>query len=228
MQQRRASSRTGRARTLRPGAAGDGRGAAGSGRSRWRDLSIAATRPAGRSGGASRQRSLPRTTTPSHRRVERGPDCRPTSSQRGTSSYTWDGPSTASPQCGSCGASREVRATPPHSQRVFMQQRPSHRRVERGPGCRPANSQRGTSSYTWDEPSTSSLQCRACGDEKGGPNRPIRRRSFMQQRPRRRPGWALPSWTVPSQASAPVQHSGLQADWQATSGPATLSGIVPR
>ena len=33
----------------------------------------------------------------SHRRVERGPDCRPPSSQRGTSSYTWDEPSTASP-----------------------------------------------------------------------------------------------------------------------------------
>ena len=53
-------------------------------------------RPAGRSGGASRQRSLPRTPTPSHRRGERGPDCRPASSQRGTSSYTWDGPSTSS------------------------------------------------------------------------------------------------------------------------------------
>ena len=34
-----------------------------------------------RSGLASRQRSLPRTTTPSHRRGERGPDCRPASSQ---------------------------------------------------------------------------------------------------------------------------------------------------
>ena len=49
---------------------------------------------------------------------------------------------------------------------------PSHRCGERGPGCRPANSQRGTSSYTWDEPSTASLQCGSCGDEKGGPNRP--------------------------------------------------------
>ena len=39
-------------------------------------------------GGASRQRSLPRTTTPSHRRVERAPDYRPASSQRGTSSRT--------------------------------------------------------------------------------------------------------------------------------------------
>ena len=72
------------------------RGAAGSGRSRWRDPSTAAARPAGRSGGASRKRSLPRTTTPSHRRVEQGPDCRPASSQRGTSPYTWDGPSTSS------------------------------------------------------------------------------------------------------------------------------------
>ena len=52
---------------------------------------------AGRSGGASRPRSLPRTTTTSHRRVERWPGCRPASSQRGTSSYTWDEPSTASP-----------------------------------------------------------------------------------------------------------------------------------
>ena len=42
------------------------RGAAGSGRSRWRDPSSAAAHPAGRSGGASRQRPLPRTTTPSH------------------------------------------------------------------------------------------------------------------------------------------------------------------
>ena len=79
------------------GVAGDGRGAAGSRRSRWQDPSTAAAHPAGRSGGASRQRLLPRTTTPSHRRVERGPDCRPASSQRGTSSYTWDGPSTSSP-----------------------------------------------------------------------------------------------------------------------------------
>ena len=63
------SSRTGRAGTLRLGAAGDGRGAAGSGRSRWRDPSTAAAHSAGRSGGASRPRSLPRTTTPSHRRV---------------------------------------------------------------------------------------------------------------------------------------------------------------
>ena len=63
---RGASSRTGRAGTLRPGAAGDGRGAAGSGRSRWRDPSSAAARPAGHSGRASRQRSLPRTPTPSH------------------------------------------------------------------------------------------------------------------------------------------------------------------
>ena len=81
----------------------DGRGAAGSGRSRWRDPSTAAAHPAGRSGWPSRQRSLPRTTTPSHRRVERGPGYRPASSQRGTSSYTWDEPSTASLQCGSCG-----------------------------------------------------------------------------------------------------------------------------
>ena len=87
---RGASSRTGRAGTLRPGAAGDGRGAAGSGRSRWRDPSTAAARPAGRSGGVSRQRSPPRTTTPSHRRVEQGPDCRPASSQRGTSPYGMD------------------------------------------------------------------------------------------------------------------------------------------
>ena len=34
---------------------GDGRGAAGSGRSRWRDPSTGAAHPAGRSGGASRQ-----------------------------------------------------------------------------------------------------------------------------------------------------------------------------
>ena len=101
----------------------DDRGAAGSGRSRWRDPSSAAARRGGRSGGASRQRSLPRTTTMSHRHVERGPD------------------------------------------------------------CRSASSPRGTSSYTWDEPSTASLQCDSCGDEKGGPNRPTRRRSFMQQRP---------------------------------------------
>ena len=120
---RGASSRTERAGTLRLGAAGDGRGAAGSGRSRWRDPSSAAAHPACRSGGASRQRPLPRTTTPSHRRGERGPDCRPPNSQRGTSSYTWDGPSTASLQCGSCGGSREVRATPPHPHRAFMQQR---------------------------------------------------------------------------------------------------------
>ena len=66
---RGASSRTARAGTLRPGAAGDGRGAAGSGRSRWRGPSSAAARPAGHSGRASRQRSPPRTTIPSHRHV---------------------------------------------------------------------------------------------------------------------------------------------------------------
>ena len=66
------------------------------GRSRWRDPSSAAAHPAGRSGGASRQRSPPRTTTPSHRRVERGLGYRPASSPRGTSSCTWDGPSTSS------------------------------------------------------------------------------------------------------------------------------------
>ena len=92
---RGASSRTGHTGTLRPGAAGDGRQAAGSGRFRWRDPSTAAAHPAGRSGGASRQRSLPRTTTPSHRRGERGSGYRPASSQRGTSSSTWDGPSTS-------------------------------------------------------------------------------------------------------------------------------------
>ena len=31
-------------------------------------------------------------------------------------------------------------------------------------------------------PDPASLQCGSCGDEKGGPNRPTRRRSFMQQR----------------------------------------------
>ena len=45
----------------------------------------------------------------------------------------------------------------PGSDRFRGQTTPSHRRGERGPDCRPANSQRGTSSYTWDEPSTSSL-----------------------------------------------------------------------
>ena len=65
--------------------------AAGSERSRWRDPSSAAAHPAGRSGWPSRQRSLPRTPTPSHRRGERGPGCRPASSPRDISSCTWDG-----------------------------------------------------------------------------------------------------------------------------------------
>ena len=34
--------------------------------------------------------------------------------KRSTSSYTGDEPSTSSLQCGSCGGSREVRATPPY------------------------------------------------------------------------------------------------------------------
>ena len=55
LRSRGASSRTGRAGTLWPGAAGDGRGVAGSERSRWRDPSSAAAHPAGRFGGASRQ-----------------------------------------------------------------------------------------------------------------------------------------------------------------------------
>ena len=85
-----------------------------------RDPSTAAARPAGRSGGGvSRRRSSPRTTTPSHRHVERGPGCRPASSPRDISSCMWDGPSTASLSCGSCGGSREVQATPPHPRRVF-------------------------------------------------------------------------------------------------------------
>ena len=100
--------------TISARAAEEGRGAAGSGRSRWRDPGTAAAHPAGRSGGASRQRSLPRTTTPSHRRGERGPGCRPANSPRGTSSYTWDEPSTSSLQCASCGGSPERRAKPPH------------------------------------------------------------------------------------------------------------------
>ncbi len=66
----------------------------------------AAAHPACRSGGPSRQRSLPLTTTPSHRRGERGPDCRPASSPRGTASYTGGEPSTASLQCGSCGGEK--------------------------------------------------------------------------------------------------------------------------
>ena len=57
-------------------------GVAGSWRSRWRDPSTAAGRPAGRSGGAARQRSPPMSTTPPHRRVERGRGYRPASSQR--------------------------------------------------------------------------------------------------------------------------------------------------
>ena len=72
-----------------------------------------------------------------------------------------------------------------------------HRRGERGTGYRPASSQRGTASYTWDEPSTASLQCDSCGGEKGGPNRTTHRRTFIQQRPaggarhpRRGPGCA--------------------------------------
>ena len=46
-------------------------------------------------------------------------------------------PSTASRSCGSCGGSREVRAKPPHPERVFMQQRRSaRRRAERSyPPC---------------------------------------------------------------------------------------------
>ena len=53
--------------------------------------------PAGRSGRASRQRSRPRTNhTVTSAASNEGPGCRPPSSQRDTSSYTWDEPSTAS------------------------------------------------------------------------------------------------------------------------------------
>ena len=86
---------------------------------------------------------------------------------------------------------------------------PSHPRVERGTGCRPANSQRGTSSFTWDEPSTSSLQCGSCEDDKGGPNRSTRRRSLSSS-----PGGLLPRGPhqnrtrrfPPSGSSADVAH----------------------
>ena len=85
----------------------------------------------------------------------------------------------------------------------------SHRHVERGPDCRSASSQRGTSSYPWDEPSTASLQCDSCGDEKGGPNRPTRRRSLSSS-----PGGLLPRGPhqnrtrrfPPSGSSADVAH----------------------
>ena len=42
----------------------------------------------------------------------------------GLQSYTWDGPSTSSPSCGSCCGSREVPAKPAHPRRVFRPQRP--------------------------------------------------------------------------------------------------------
>ena len=121
-----------------------GGGVAGSWRFRWQDPSTAAAHPAGRSGGASRQRSRPRTTTPSHRRGERGPGCRPANSQRGTSSYTWDEPSTASLQCGSCGR-REGRAKPPHPQKVFHATTPLVDRTATG-ATRPWRRQRATAS----------------------------------------------------------------------------------
>ena len=72
------------------------------------------TAPAGRPGSAR----FPRTPTMSHRHVERGPDCRSASSPRGTSSSTWDEPSTASLQGGSCGDEKGG-AKPPHPQKVF-------------------------------------------------------------------------------------------------------------
>ena len=74
----------------------------------------------------------------------------------------------------------------------------SHRRSERGPGCRPANSQRGTSSYTWDEPSTSSLQCGSCGDDEGRA-KPPHPQIFRQQCPAWRRG---PDTPVPSALAA--------------------------
>ena len=110
----------------RPGAAGDGRGVAGPGRSRWRDPSSAAARPAGRSGWPSRQRSLPRTTTPSHRRVERGPDYRPANSQRGTSSYrpTRISRSAPSPKIPSRRCASWPRLTRPTRKRLRQHRRP--------------------------------------------------------------------------------------------------------
>ena len=61
----------------------------------------------------------------------------------------------------------------------------------------------------WDEPSTASLQCDSCGDEKGGPNRPTRRRSLSSS-----PGGLLPRGPhqnrtrrfPPSGSSADVAH----------------------
>ena len=89
----------------------------------------------------------------------------------------------------------------------------SHRRVERGPDCRSASSPRGTSSYTWDEPSTASLQCGSCGDEKGGPNLPTRRRSFSSS-----PGGSLPrgphqirTWRFPPSGSSADVARGSRA-----------------
>ena len=89
----------------------------------------------------------------------------------------------------------------------------SHRHVERGPDCRSASSPRGTSSYTWDEPSTASLPCDSCGDEKGGPNRPTRRRSFSSS-----PGGSLPrgphqirTWRFPPSGSSADVARGSRA-----------------
>ena len=143
-----------------------GRGVAGSERSRWRDPSTAAARPAGRFGGVSRRRSPSRTRTPSHRHVERGPGCRPASSPRDISSCMWDGPSTSSLSCGSCGGSREVQATPPHPRRVFMQQR------RQGP---PSDARRNST-----ENRTAPMGCTLCGSSGTTmPGRPDARSTSM-------------------------------------------------
>ena len=79
-------------------------------RSEYRTLPTPPAAPPGRP-GSDRFRGHPQ---PSQRRGERGPGDRPASSPRGTASYTWDEPSTASRSCDSCGGEKDGPKRPTH------------------------------------------------------------------------------------------------------------------
>ena len=104
---------------------------------------------------------------------------------------------------GQGGLDGEIRGAPPPAAVAVTSP------LERGPDGRSASSPRGTSSSTGAEPSTASLQGDSCGDEKGGPNRPTRRRSLLSS-----PGGLLPRGPhqnrtrrfPPSGSSADVAH----------------------
>ena len=106
----------------------------------------------------------------------------------------------------------------------------SHHRVERGRDRRNASSRRGTWTCTWDEPSTSSLQC---GSGLGPPEKIVRigslaisRAGFMHQRlPGRRRSRATPVRGEYAFKRANQHHQGIAGTLSSLG---TYSGVLER